>query len=59
MGSCSRDLDNLPSIYSGVVLIEQTAETKLETGHLESQITSAVEIARNAGLELTERYLRR
>lgn len=57
MGSCSRDLDNLPSIYSGVVLIEQTAETKLETGHLESQITSAIKIARNAGLELTERYL--
>lgn len=57
MGSCSRDLDNLPSIYSGVVLIEQTAETKLETSHLESQITSAIKIARNAGLELTERYL--
>ncbi|WP_430253153.1 PAS domain-containing protein [Neorhizobium sp. DAR64872/K0K18] len=57
MGSCSHDEDGVPSIYSGIVLVAEKVEIGLETAGIERHIGAALNLAKNDGLELTERYL--
>lgn len=57
MGSCAKDEEGVPSIYSGIVMVEQELEVELREATLELQISNAIELARSNGRELTERYL--
>ncbi|AYM65845.1 PAS domain-containing protein [Agrobacterium fabrum] len=57
MGSCSKDQNGVPSIYSGIVLIEREMEIKLNASGLEKHIDAALDLAKIGGLELTQRYL--
>ncbi len=57
MGSCSKDQDGVPSIYSGIVLVEKEVQVKLTTTRLATHIGAAIDLARSDRLELTERYL--
>ncbi len=47
----------MPSIYSGIVLIEREMEMKLNASGLEKHIDAALDLAKIDGLELTQRYL--
>lgn len=47
----------MPSIYSGIVLIEREMEIKLNASGLEKHIDAALDLAKIGGLELTQRYL--
>lgn len=57
MGSCAKDQDGIPSIYSGIVLVEHELEIGVRATTLAAQISNALELARSDGRELTERYL--
>ncbi|KXG87550.1 PAS domain-containing protein [Agrobacterium bohemicum] len=57
MGSCSKDANGDPSIYTGVVLVEENFGNAVEDVQLESQISAAIDLARNSKRDLTERYL--
>ncbi len=57
MGSCARDADGVPSVYSGVVLVEREIEASSEAAGLEFHIDAAIDLAKARKLELTERYL--
>ncbi|MGV1873096.1 hypothetical protein [Agrobacterium rosae] len=57
MGSCSKDANGDPSIYTGIVLVERNFGNAVEAVQLESQISAGIDLARNGRHELTERYL--
>ncbi len=57
MGSCSKDANGDPSIYTGIVLVERNFGNAVEAVQLESQISAAIDLARSGRHELTERYL--
>lgn len=57
MGSCARDADGVPSIYSGIVLVERELDIEVRAATLELQISDAIGLAHIDGRELTERYL--
>ncbi|MGV1917621.1 PAS domain-containing protein [Rhizobium sp. 22-785-1] len=57
MGSCAKDADGVPSIYSGVVLVEREVDASLDAMGLETHIGAAIELAKAKNFELTERYL--
>lgn len=57
MGSCARDADGLPSVYSGVVLVERATGAGSGGVGLESHIGAAIDLAKAQKRELTERYL--
>lgn len=57
MGSCAKDADGVPSVYSGVVLIEREIEESSAAEGLELHIGAAIDVAKAKKLELTERYL--
>ena len=57
MGSCAMDADGLPSVYSGVVLVEREIGAGPGPVGLETHIGAAIDLAKAKKLELTERYL--
>lgn len=57
MGSCSRDADGVPAVYSGVVIVAERFQLEIEATQLEHHISSAMALARDGGRDLTERYL--
>jgi hypothetical protein len=57
MGSCAKDFDGVPSVYSGVVLVEQESDASSGAEGLELHIGAAIDLAKARKFELTERYL--
>ncbi|MDQ1196776.1 PAS domain-containing protein [Rhizobium sp. SORGH_AS 787] len=57
MGSCARDADGVPSVYSGVVLVEREIGANSGAEGLELHIGAAIDLAKAKKFELTERYL--
>lgn len=57
MGSCAKDFDGVPSVYSGVVLVEQEIDASSGAEGLELHIGAAIDLAKARKFELTERYL--
>lgn len=57
IGSCSRDEDGIPAMYSGIVMTAQDTQIEVKDVHLEGHISAAIELAQKSGHALTERYL--
>ncbi|WP_320199615.1 PAS domain-containing protein [Agrobacterium sp. rho-13.3] len=57
IGSCSRDEDGIPAIYSGIVMTAQDTEAEVNEVQLQKHISAAIELAQKSGNALTERYL--
>ncbi len=57
MGSCAKDTEGVPSVYSGIVLLSDAPMTEPRSQMLEQKIADAIALSRNSGQKLAERYL--
>ncbi|QCI99282.1 PAS domain-containing protein [Agrobacterium larrymoorei] len=57
MGSCAKDTEGVPSVYSGIVLLSDAPMTEPRSQTLEQKIADAIALSRNSGQKLAERYL--
>lgn len=57
MGSCAKDTEGVPSVYSGIVLSSDVPTTETNSETLEQKISGAIQLSRIGGQKLAERYL--
>lgn len=57
MGSCAKDSEGVPSVYSGIVLLSDVPMIERNSETLEQKISGAIQLSRNDGQKLAERYL--